>query len=224
MSLRIVNDLKAFDGRTVVITGGGSGIGLATARVVVDRGGSVILMGRSLDRLKAAQAQLGTAASVAELDVSDEDAVRRVFTDIERVDHLVTAAAGTLCGRLIDVDTLRARELFGTKFWGQYHCVKYAASRMPTGGSVALFSGWISRKPVVEMSTLAAVDGAIEARTLALELAPVRVNAITPGHIDTPLWRSRLSDAEARAHFDRVAHALPVGRVGTAEDVDGGWR
>ena len=70
-----------------------------------------------------------------------------------------------------------------------------------------LFSGWISRKPMIEMSTLAAIDGAIEAlaRTLALELAPIRVNAIVPGHIDTPLWRSRLSEDQARAHFDRIA-------------------
>jgi NAD(P)-dependent dehydrogenase (short-subunit alcohol dehydrogenase family) len=246
MSQRSVDDLNSFDDRTVVITGGASGIGLATARMVVDRGGRVILMARSLGRLKAAQAELGAAAAIAELDVTDEDAVRRTFTGVERIDHLITAAAGTLRGRLIDLDTQRARELFDSKFWGQYHCVKYAASRMAADGSVVLFSGWISRKPAVEMSTLAAVDGAIEAlaRTLALELAPVRVNAITPGQIDTPLWRSRLSETEARAHFDRVAHAHPVGRVGTADDVaqaiillmmnrfmtgavldiDGGWR
>jgi NAD(P)-dependent dehydrogenase (short-subunit alcohol dehydrogenase family) len=246
MFQQIADDLEAFGGRTVVITGGASGIGLATARRVVDRGGSVILMGRSLDRLKAAQAELGAAAATAELDVTNEDAVRRAFTGIERVDHLITAAAGTLRGRLIDLDTQRARELFDTKFWGQHHCIKYAAPRMGAGGSVVLFSGWISRKPAVEMSTLAAVDGAIEAlaRTLALELAPVRVNAITPGQIDTPLWRSRLSETAARAHFDRIAHAHPVGRAGTADDVaqaivflmmngfmtgavldiDGGWR
>ena len=246
MSQRIADDLDAFGGRTVVITGGASGIGFATARMVVDRGGRVILMGRSLARLKAARAELGAAAATIELDVTDEDAVRRAVTGIERIDHLITAAAGTLRGRLIDLDTQRARELFDTKFWGQHHCIKYAASRMAADGSVVVFSGWISRKPVVEMSTLAAVDGAIEAlaRTLALELAPVRVNAITPGQIDTPLWRSRLSETEARAHFDRVARAHPVGRVGTADDVaqailflmmngfmtgavldiDGGWR
>jgi NAD(P)-dependent dehydrogenase (short-subunit alcohol dehydrogenase family) len=191
MSQRIADDLEAFGGRTVVITGGASGNGLATARMVVDRGGSVILMGRSLDRLKAAQAELGAAASTAELDVTDEDAVRRAFAGIRRIDHLITAAAGTLRGRLIDLDTQRARELFDTMFWGQHHCIKYAASRMAASGSVVLFSGWISRKPAVEMSTLAGVDGAIEAlaRILALELAPVRVNAITPGQIDTPLWR-----------------------------------
>jgi len=246
MSKRFADDFDAFGGRTVVITGGASGIGLATARMVVDRGGSVILMGRSREKLKAARAELGAAGSIAELDVTDEDAVRRAFTGIERIDHLITAAAGTLRGRLVDLDTRRARQLFDAKFWGQHHCVKYAAPRIAAGGSVVLVSGWVSRKPVAEMSTLAAVDGAIEAltRTLALELAPVRVNAITPGQIDTPLWRSRLSEAEARAHFDRVAQGHPVGRAGTAEDVaqailflmtngfmtgavldiDGGWR
>jgi len=82
MSQQIADDLDAFGGRTVVITGGASGIGLATARMVVDRGGGVILMGRSLDKLKAAQAELGAAAATAELDVTDEDAVRRAFTGI----------------------------------------------------------------------------------------------------------------------------------------------
>jgi NAD(P)-dependent dehydrogenase (short-subunit alcohol dehydrogenase family) len=86
--------------------------------------------------------------------------------------------------------------------------VKYAAPRMVPHGSIVLFSGWSSRKPVIELPTLAAIDGAIEAlaRTMALELAPVRVNAITPGQIDMPLWRSRLSETEAQAHFGRVAH------------------
>src|SRR5262249_54039137 len=124
MSQQIADDLEAFRGRTVVITGGASGIGLATARRVVHLGGSAILMGRSQERLNAAQAELGAAAATAELDVTDEDAVRRAFIGIERVDHLITAAAGTLRGRLIDLDTQRARELFDTKFWGQHHCIK----------------------------------------------------------------------------------------------------
>jgi NAD(P)-dependent dehydrogenase (short-subunit alcohol dehydrogenase family) len=246
MPQQVADDFETFRGRTVVITGGASGIGLATARMVVDCGGSVILMGRSPERLKAAREELGSAASTIQLDVTDEDAVRTAFAGIDRVDHLVTAAAGTLRGRLVDLDTQHARQLFEVKYWGQHHSVKYAVPRMAQHGSVVLFSGWISRKPAVEMSTLAAIDGAIEAlaRTLALELAPVRVNAITPGQIDTPLWRSRLSEAEARAHFDRIARAHPVGRAGTSDDVaqailflmtngfmsgagldiDGGWR
>ncbi|MEJ1978352.1 MAG: SDR family oxidoreductase [Acetobacteraceae bacterium] len=242
----MVHESERFSGRRVVITGGSSGIGLATARMVVGCGGSVVLMGRSAERLAAAHAELGAAASVVQLDVTDESAVERVFADIGTIDHLITAAAGSLRGRLVDLDTRRARALFEAKFWGQHHCVKYAAPHMVADGSIVLFSGWVSRKPAVEMSTLAAVDGAIEAfaRSLALELAPVRVNAITPGQIDTPLWRARLSEGEAQSYFDRIARAHPVGRAGTAEDVaqallflmqngfmtgavldiDGGWR
>jgi NAD(P)-dependent dehydrogenase (short-subunit alcohol dehydrogenase family) len=104
--------------------------------------------------------------------------------------------------------------LFEVKYWGQHHSIKYAAPRMAPHGSVVLFSGWISRKPAVEMSTLAAVDGAIEAlaRTLALELAPVRVNAITPGQIDTPLWRiASLGDRGAGPFRSRCR--CPPGRA-----------
>src|SRR5262249_56070380 len=117
MSQRITDDLDAFGGRTVVITGGASGSGLATARMVVDRGGRVILMGRSPERLKAAREELGPAALSIPLDVTDEDAVRRAFTGIERIDHLITAAAGTLPARLIDPATQRAPKLFETNFW-----------------------------------------------------------------------------------------------------------
>jgi NAD(P)-dependent dehydrogenase (short-subunit alcohol dehydrogenase family) len=243
---RFANQAESFGGRTVVITGGTSGIGLATAREVIGRGGNVILMGRTSERLTAARKALGSTASTVQVDVTDEDALKTAFANIDRIDHLVTAAAGTLRGRVVDLDTRHARQLFESKFWGQHHCLKYAAPRMAADGSVVLFSGWVSRKPAVEMSTLAAINSATEAlaRTMALELAPVRVNAITPGQIDTPLWRSRLSETEVRAHFDRVASALPVGRVGTADDVahavlflmtngfmtgavldiDGGWR
>src|SRR5262249_2764715 len=221
MSQRITDERDAFGGRTVVITGGASGIGLATARMVVDRGGRVILMGRSLGRLKAAQAELGAGAATIELDVTDEDAVRRAVTGIERIDHLITAAAGTLRGRLIDLDTQRARELFDTKFWGQHHCIKYAASRMAADGSVVVFSAWISRMPAAECRSLAAGEAAMEPlrRPVAWERRRVRFNAIPPGQIAPPLGRSRLAETGGRAHFDRVAHAHPGGRVETANDV-----
>jgi NAD(P)-dependent dehydrogenase (short-subunit alcohol dehydrogenase family) len=177
MPQQAADDFETFGGRTVVITGGAPGIGLATARMVVDRGGSVILMGRSPERLKAAREALGSAASTIQLDVTDEDAVRTAFADIDRVDHLVTAA---LRGRLVDLDTRHARQLFEVKYWGLHNSIKYAAPRMAPHGSVVLFSGWISRKPAAEMSTLAAIDGAIEAlaRTLALVLRVARASAV----------------------------------------------
>jgi NAD(P)-dependent dehydrogenase (short-subunit alcohol dehydrogenase family) len=213
--------LQSLQDRIVVITGGSSGIGLATAHEVVALGGRVALVGRSLDRLKRACQELGEAASAIQLDVTDEHAVEEAFRKIDRIDHLVTAAAGGLRGRLAELNTALARGLFESKFWGQHYCVRYATPRMAHDGSMVLVSGWVSRKPAIEMSTMAAVDGAIEAfaRSLALELAPIRVNAVTPGQIDTPLWRNRLSESEARAYFDQVAQSNPVGRVGTAEDV-----
>jgi NAD(P)-dependent dehydrogenase (short-subunit alcohol dehydrogenase family) len=238
--------VETFRDRVVVVTGGGSGIGLATAQMVADQGGSVILMGRSAETLRRAADEIGPGASIQPLDVTDEKAVERAFAGIGRIDHLVTAAAGSLRGRLVDLDTAKARALYETRFWGQHHCVKYAVPRMSRDGSIVLFSGWVSRQPAPERSTLAAVDSAIEAlaRTLARELAPIRVNALVPGQIDTPLWRARLTEREARAYFAGIAAGHPVGRVGTADDVaeailfllgngfttggvldiDGGWR
>lgn len=133
----------------------------------------------------------------------------------------VTAAAGTLRGRLVDLETASARSLFESKFWGQHHCAKYAATRLAQAGSITLLSGWISRKPMPGLGTLAAIDGAIEAlvRVLAIELAPVRVNAVVPGQIDTPLWRARLTPDEQAAYFADLGNKLLVGRAGRAEDV-----
>lgn len=208
-------------GQRVVITGGSSGIGLAVAQMVIARGGQTVLIGRSQEKLDAAASTLGPAATTLALDVTDERAVAAAFAQLGSFEHLVTAAAGTARGTVVELEVGVARALFESKYWGQYHCVKYGAPQLAPTGSVVLFSGWISRKPMLGTSTLAAVDAAIEAlaRTLALELAPVRVNAITPGMIDTPLWSARLTPEQQRAHFAAVAATLPVGRFGTAEDV-----
>lgn len=210
------------DGTTVVISGGSSGIGLCVAERVLSRGAKdVVLLARNADRLAAACAQLGERAHAMVLDVTDEDAVSSAFANIGAFDHLVTAAAGTVRGTIVEVDTAAARGLFEAKFWGQHHCVKYGAPNMPAAGSITLFSGWISRKPMKGLSTLAAVDGAIESlgRVAALELAPIRVNTIVPGQIDTPLWRTRLSEDAVQAYFGNLDDSLPVGHRGRPEDV-----
>lgn len=211
----------SFDGQKVVITGGSSGIGLAIAKSVVARNGQVILIGRNQDKLVQSAAELGNLATTYVLDVTEEKSVEKLFQALGSFDHLVTAAAGTVRGKVTELDTTLARSMFESKYWGQYHCVKYGAPNMRSSGSIVLFSGWISRKPAVGVSTLAAVDAAIEAlaRTLALELTPIRVNAITPGMIDTPLWGTRLTPEQQREHFDNIAKSLPVGRAGTANDV-----
>lgn len=212
---------QSFAGQHVVITGGSGGIGLCIAQDLALRGASLTLVGRDPAKLKQAASQVRGPLETVSIDVTDEHAVAAFFAAIPRLDHLVTAAAGTVRGNVVDLDVGRARELFESKYWGQYHCVKYAAPKLSTSGSVVLFSGWISRKPMPGVSTLAAVDAATEAlgRTLALELAPRRVNVVTPGMIDTPLWGARLTPEQQREHFRKVGASLPVGRAGKAEDV-----
>jgi NAD(P)-dependent dehydrogenase (short-subunit alcohol dehydrogenase family) len=184
------------------------------ARLAIDMSGTVLV-------LAAAAASVPGPVETGTLDVTDERAVASFFAAQPPLDHLVTAAAGTVRGTVVELEVARARALFESKFWGQYLCAKYAAPLLRPGGSIVLFSGWISRKPMAGVATLAAVDAAIEAlgRTLALELAPRRVNVVTPGMIDTPLWSARLSPEGQREHFARVGQSLPVGRAGTAEDV-----
>jgi NAD(P)-dependent dehydrogenase (short-subunit alcohol dehydrogenase family) len=214
-------ETMVFTAQRVVITGGASGIGLALARSVARQGGHVILMGRNQDKLSRAAAVLGDAAQTHVLDVTDEHAVAERFADLSPFDHLVTAAAGTARGPLLELDVAEARALFDSKYWGQYHCVKYGAPKIKKGGSIVMFSGWISRKPAAGISTLASIDAAIEAlaRTLSLELAPIRVNAVSPGKINTPIWSGRFTPEEQQAFFADVGKSLPVGRAGTANDV-----
>ncbi|MEO0379582.1 MAG: SDR family oxidoreductase [Pseudomonadota bacterium] len=210
------------EGSRVVITGGSSGIGLEVAHMALAAGAQhVTLLARNVEKLdSAAQLLSGSVAALA-LDVTDETAVAAAFDQIGAFDHLVTAAAGTVRGTIVEVDTQAARGLFEAKFWGQHHCIKYGAPNMSQRGSITLFSGWISRKPMKGLGTLAAVDGAIESlgRVAALELAPIRVNTIVPGQIDTPLWRTRLSEEAAQAYFGTVDNDLPVGRRGQPEEV-----
>jgi len=210
-----------FSNQHVVITGGSSGIGLRLAQDLAQRGARLTLVGRDADKLAQAAAQVSGPVQVASVDVTNEQAVASLFAGVDRLDHLVTAAAGTARGNVVDLDVATARALFESKYWGQYHCAKYAAPKLQTTGSMVLFSGWISRKPMAGASALAAVDAAIEAlgRTLALEIAPCRVNVVTPGMIHTPLWDARLSPEQQQAHFAKVGQSLPVGRAGRAEDV-----
>ena len=210
-----------FEGQRVVITGGAGGIGSALARDIVRRGGGVVLVGRDARRLAAAAGEMGDAAEIAVCDVTDEAAVAAFFASQPPLDHLVTAAAGTTRGTVVELEVATARALFESKYWGQYMCARYAIPLLKAGGSIVLFSGWVSRKPMAGASTLAAVDAAIEAlgRTLALEIAPRRANVVTPGAIDTPLWGARLTPGQQREHFAKVGQSLPVGRAGTAEDV-----
>lgn len=207
-------------GTRTVITGGSSGIGLATARAVVRQGGDVVLVSTNPERLAAATASVGERAEGVVVDVTDRPALQQAFERIGPFDHLFTAAAGPAGGGRFPADHEAVRRRVEVKLWGQYNAVEFALPLLRPGGSIVLMSGWMSRKPYAGSTTMALVDGGIEsfARTLAAEIGPLRINVIVPGVIDTPLWDVFPPDAKAGI-FEQIAEGLPVGRIGTPDDV-----
>ncbi|MGP0576297.1 SDR family oxidoreductase [Paenibacillus peoriae] len=206
--------------KKIVIIGGSSGIGLETAKQVISLGAEVVIASRSENKLHKAKEMLGPRAAVYVLDTSDEQQVKSFFEKVGPYDHLIVSAAETSGGSFLQLETDQARKLFENKFWGQYYAAKYGASQLSTEGSITLFSGVVAYKPMIGSSALGAVNAAVSnlGQTLALELAPIRVNVVSPGIIDTPS-RSKMPENTRNQFYDTVAHKLPVKRVGLAEDV-----
>ncbi|OMI37289.1 SDR family oxidoreductase [Streptomyces sparsogenes] len=206
-TVRAAEDLR---GRTVVLIGGGSGIGLRVAHRVVEAGARVVLGGRTAARLEAAAAELGGAAVTwRTVDTGDTASLAAFFGDIERVDHLFTSAASYQVGPMRELSDEEAASPFDSKFWGQYHAVRLAAPKLARDGSVVLMSGAASARPAGPAPAYVACNAAIEGlgRGLAVELAPVRVNTVAPGTVDGNLWSNRPAAAReaAFAHYRREA-------------------
>jgi NAD(P)-dependent dehydrogenase (short-subunit alcohol dehydrogenase family) len=193
----------------IVCIGGSSGIGLATARLCADKGWDVIVASRNPGRADV-------AAEKVELDVTDAEASRALFERLGPVDHLVCTTVARASGPAKELDLGAARNAFETKLWGPLAAIQAADVRE----SIVLTSGAAAWTPMRGGSATAAVNGAVEAlvRTLAVELAPVRVNAVCPGIVDTPTWAG-MDAGQRKAMFGRLSAGLPVGRVGTAEDL-----
>ena len=207
-------------GKKIVIIGGSSGIGFETAKQVIAQGAEVIIASRSKNKLQNAKEQLGARATAFTLDTTQEQQVQSFFEKVGQFDHLVVSAAETSSGSFLDTNTTQARQLFENKFWGQYYAAKYGAPKVLPHGSITLFSGVVAYKSMVGSSMLGAVNAAVSnlGQTLALELAPIRVNIISPGIIDTPS-RNEMPE-ETRNHFyATMGNKLPVKRIGRAEDV-----
>ncbi|HEY4122413.1 MAG TPA: SDR family oxidoreductase [Byssovorax sp.] len=210
------------EGQKVVVFGGGSGVGLAAARLLASHGAEVVISGRGADKLaKAAKESPGDVTGRA-VDGRDVAAVKAFFAEVGAFDHLVISAGQTSRGGsfLDDLDDAKLRETFDGKFWVQVTAAHAGARHVRPGGSITFFSGGASRRAMKGMVNIAAVNGAIDAivPTLALELAPTRVNAISPGTLRTTYWTG-VPDAQLEQIFGRMANALPAGRVGTADEI-----
>lgn len=203
-------------GKKVVVIGGSSGIGLATAAQAKVEGADVIIASRNAERLKAAADKIG--AKGIPTDVSNDDSVAALFKSCGPVDHVVVTAAQLRSGPFKIVAMEDVRATFEGKFWGAWRVARGADIR--PGGSLTLVSGFLSMRPRPGSAIVSAANGALESltRALALELAPIRVNCVSPGIIDTPI-RAAMPEAARKDYLAKTGAGLPVQRVGESEDI-----
>jgi NAD(P)-dependent dehydrogenase (short-subunit alcohol dehydrogenase family) len=207
-------------GQTVVVIGGSAGIGLETARRARAEGAGVILTGRNPERLERAAAELGALRSAA-FDATDPDALGRFFQDLpERIDHVMVTAGSPYYAPLVNLDRERARRNFEEHVWLPIAIAQHAIGRVRPGGTLLFMGGTGGRKRGPGLSLIAAGTAALPAliANLALEAAPIRVNLIAAGFVDTPLSASLLG-AELDQRREQLRATLPIGRVVGAADV-----
>ncbi len=211
----------AFPSQRVVVIGGSSGIGLAVAQQVVALGGNVVIASSNAQRIQQAVASLGARAEGRTLDLADEQAIQTFFQNTGSFDHLIFTAGDALqLNELAAADLQKARQAFELRYWAALAAVKYGSSYIRTGGSIVLTTGIAGLRPRKGWVFGASVCGAVDALThaLAIELAPLRVNAVSPGVVRTNLWQN-IPDQERESMYVSVGKSLPVGRVGEASDI-----
>jgi NAD(P)-dependent dehydrogenase (short-subunit alcohol dehydrogenase family) len=210
----------ALTGQTVVLLGGSAGIGLETARLARAEGADVILVGRNAERLERA-ARAVDAQSTAAFDATDVDALERFFEGQPKpVDHVLVTAGGPHYQPLAEMDFAEARRTVEEHLWLPLQLARIALEAVRPGGSLLFMGGTGGRRPAVGLTvggTLTTGSPALVAN-LALEIAPIRVNLIAAGFVDTPLSASILGD-QLEARRTELRETLPIGRVVGPEDV-----
>lgn len=208
------------NGKNIVVIGGTSGIGLATAIAAAKLGGTVWACGRSAEHLEKARTATDGQVELVQLDTHDDAAMTRLFTDIGRIDHLVSAATGgtRTLKPFVEQTEAQFQAAFG-KLWGYAKVARIGAPFVAKDGSITFVSGAPARRFKPNMSALSCVGGAVEnmVRCLAVELSPIRVNVVSPGIIDTALFDWMGNDKPERVAA--MTQGQLVRRIGRPEEV-----
>lgn len=207
--------------KRIIILGGSAGLGLATAKAAAAEGAKVVIASSSLSRIDQALKALPESSSGYAVDLSKEANIRDFFSGIGAFDHLVYTAGENLnLQNIADTDLEKARDFFTLRFWGALAAVKYGAPLIREGGSIGLTSGIASQRPGAGWSLASSICGAMEGftRAMAIELAPIRVNAVMPGVVESNLWDG-MPEGERKKFYQSVGDSLPVKRVGQPEDI-----
>lgn len=210
---------SSLHGQHVVVFGGTSGIGLAAAIQATAAGASVIVIGSNAERARQAAEDHGLAGWRA-ADVTQRESIDAALSDIAHVDHLVLLAGTFVAGRIMDADVDHLRRAFDERIWAAVHAIRALGDRLSQQGSITFISGSLADRPnAFGTAVLAAASAAMEAmaRGMALELAPVRVNTLSPGPINTPILGKALGDGRD-AYVASLEQVLPLRRLGSAEE------
>ena len=209
------------NGKRIVVLGGSSGIGLATAQAAVREGASVAIASSRKARVDEALATLPAGTEGHVLDLADSEATQALFARLGSFDHLVFTAGETLqLGPLATTDLDAARRFFTLRYWGAYCAAKFGSGGIRSGGSIVFTSGVAGRRPHPGWSLGASICAAMEGltRALAVELAPIRVNIVSPGVVQTPLW-ANMAEVDRAALYQQISERLPVGHIGDAAEI-----
>jgi NAD(P)-dependent dehydrogenase (short-subunit alcohol dehydrogenase family) len=209
---------NALQDKMILVVGRGSGIARAVALRARSEGARVIVAGR--DRVKLANSYDDDRISAETIDITDDDSIVALADRVGSVDHVVSTASARARGKLADLQRQNLLQSFDTKVIGPTMLAKHFASQINPGGSFVLFSGVHAFKHNVGYLGVGITNGAVDflTRWLAVELAPIRVNAISPGVIDTGAWDA-MGDEGKRDYFEHIAAHNPAGRIGTPDDI-----
>jgi NAD(P)-dependent dehydrogenase (short-subunit alcohol dehydrogenase family) len=219
--MKTQNQDSVLTGKKIIILGGSSGIGLATAQAAANEGAHVIIVSGNQQRINDALKTLPQGTEGYAVDLSHEQNIKDFFNKIGNFDHLVyTAGENLTLTNLNELVIDDARKFWGLRYWGALAATKYAAPNINQGGSINLTGGIAGARPGAGWGVAASICGAMDGftRAMAVELAPIRVNQVSPGVIRTNLWNS-MSETDREGLFTNVGNALPVKRIGEADDI-----